>query len=913
MNTGLLPRSISSRTGYITTTTIQTKVVGHTIKEVQVIKTTSTDLPIPIKLPTSRSPSASKTARSLKSPLASPMISPRSFTSSKTFAFSPKCQNPHLDQRQFFSTKRCSGHSPKQDIEDLVKNSLKQEKTQQRIQRVRTKQAIKLKLQKKLQMKVLDEFIRQENLSRFKQKCNLTRPKWGTDDKKVISDTKILREIEKVRKLHKPKKVFQDFAVFSNKKKKIKRPHKENDKLKHDVEEDLSTQRKKFAQKLKNLTSRVEKLRVETESVKDPRLEKLVKALEKPIKRNFFCKLSQAPTSLSSSSVSYVQEDNEVQSIMKMQKPLPEPEDHKSEINKSYEKLIETQEKLNKNQQHQLIDLKTRDMQEMNKLAEVLGDNPEIKKKFEGMIERRYSKLENLFKENMENIKQVLGIEELEENKDFEDRNFDDKNFDERNLEDMIPGLRNTISEFSSSFLMQLNEVPFAINVTFEDQPAEPAEPEDSFESPSEDSLYSRDTFPEPDPAGAQFPEANVPSQFHPVHDEPSLPLISESLVIDTQARAQNPADSIEELVGGINSADRSDEMNSADNTLDLNAPAIPSQNHMYILEDSYGSGESGSNANFSSISFNSPPEPEIKEESHHPENRSVRIITEKFPSPFTDMYESSTEIEGYELIINRIVFTLEKDIFSQIYEELKSNDDYWANIPKRPQIAIRLSIQDYENQVQTDSIAILSVFKRLQVIKHQDTIIQTVLRIYNPLSMLARVQEEYDQEDEIRIFDYTDIEKLDKSSSISLSISCSASSPNPFRVTHNKVVIDAINEALCRSAKRKVSLPWKIQDQVFVLDFDSLMKSAAKKLVKWAEIEAGKIPTAEMLNSFGSLDEDKLQIARQEKLARFLIVDVSESDKSWIECDLEETQTALNLAEFVLDFLCMETVQFVA
>lgn len=908
MNTGLLPRSISSRTGYITTTTIQTKVLGHTIKEVQVIKTTSTDLPIPIKLPTSRSPSGSKTTRSLKSPLASPMISPRSFTSSKTFAFSPKSANPHLDQRQVFSIKRCSGHSPKQDIEDLVKNSLKQEKTQQRIQKIKSKQAIKLKLQKKLQMKVLDEFIRQENLSRFKQKCNLTRPKWGIDDKKVISDTKILREIEKVRKLHKPKKVFQDFAVFTNKKKKIKKFHKENEKIKHDVEEDLSTQKKKFAQKLKNLTNRVEKLRVETESVKDPRLEKLVKALEKPIKRNFFLRLSEVPLSQSSSSVSYMQEDNEVQSIMKMQKPLAEPEDHKSEINKSYEKLIETQEKLNKNQQDQLIDLKTRDMQEMNKLAEVLGDNPEIKKKFEGMIERRYSKLENLFKENMENIKQVLGIEELEENKDLDDKDLEDKN-----LEDMMPGLRNTISEFSSSFLMQLNEVPFAINVTFEDQPVEPAEPEDSFESPSEDSLYSRDTFPEPDPTAAEFPQANVPSKFHPVHDEPSLPLISESLVIDTQVRAQNPADSIEELVGGINSADRSDDMNSADNTLDLNAPAIPSQNHMYILEDSYGSGESGSNANFSSISYNSPPEPEIKEESHHSENRSLRIITEKFPSPFTDMYESSTEIEGYELIINRIIFTLEKDIFSQIYEELKNNDDYWLNIPKKPQIAIRLSIQDYENQVQTDSIAILSVFKRLQIIKNEDTIIQSVLKIYNPLSMLARVQDDYDQEDEIRIFDYTDIEKLDKSSSISLSISCSTSSPNPFKVTHNKVVIDAINEALCRSAKRKVNLPWKIQDQVFVLNFDSLMKSAAKKLVKWAEIEAGKIPTAEMLNSFGSLDEDKLQLARQEKLARFLIVDVSESDKSWIECDLEETQTALNLAEFVFDFLCMETVEFVA
>lgn len=891
MNNRLIPKSLSSKTGYTTSATIQSKVLGHTVKEVQVIKTSSSELPIPIKLPTPRSPPGSKTTRSIKSPLTSPIISPRSITSNKTFAFSPKPQNPLSSQRQVISTKRLTRHSPKQDIEHLVKNSLQQEKNQQTIQKIQSKQAIKLKLKKKLQMKVFDELIRQENFTRFKQKSRLTRPKWLIDDKKVITDAKSFRDIEKIRKQHKTKKVSVKFEDVPNKKKKVKKLHKENEKFKHENFDDLLTGHKNIFHKIKN---RAKKYQTDTENSKTRKLIKLLKALERPIKRFFFLKLALNPPSLSSSSLSYLQEDTEVQLIMNMQKPLTTTEDTKSNNEKSYEKILETQTKLNLNQQGHLINLKTQDMQEMNKLAEVFEDNPEIKQKFEGMIERRYSKLENLFKENMENIKQALG------NEDFEEKN----NFDGKNLEDMIPELRNTVSEFSSSFLMQLNEVPFAFNVTFEDQVVEPGEIEDSFDSPSDDSLYSRDTLSEPEDHAAEFPLAGGPCKFENVYDEPCLPLISESLIMDARVKARNTTDSIEELVGGIAGADRSDDMICDDNTLDLNAQVVPSQNHMYILEDSYNSSQSYSNANFSSISFTSPPEPEARENSHHSETKPHRIITEKFPSPFTAIYESSTEIEGYELIINRIIFTLENDIYTQIYEELKSDNEYWSEIPKKPQIPLKPQNKTNENQVQTDSQSILSIFKRLQQIKPQNNLIQSVLQIYNPLSMLARIQEEYNEDDEIRIFNYTDIEKI--------SINSTSLNQNPFIATHNQVVVDAVNEALCRCAKSKVNMPWKIQDQVLTLEYKDFILSADKKIGKWAGIEAGKIPDLDMIDCFGNLDQDKLRGEREERLGKLLIVDVLESDKSWVECDFEETQTALELAEFVLGVLCVEIGKFV-
>ena len=313
MNTRLVPKSKSSKTGHIASATTQTKVLGHTVKEVEVLKTSSSELPIPIKLLIPRPQPGSKTARSIKSRLVSPIISPRSIPSCKTFVLSPKPQNPNISQRQVNSVKRLS---LKHDIEDLVKNSLQQEKTQQVIQKIKSKQAIKLKFKKKLQMKLFDEFIRQENFSRFRQKSRLAKPKMGVDDKKLIADAKSFREIEKLTKQQKTKKLSMRSEDVVNKKKKIKAVHKENEGYKNDNLEDLIYTQVNIFDKLKNCK---EKDQTDTERSKTEKLKKLLKALEKPIKRFFLIKLALNTLSQISSSLSFMQEDNEVQLIMSMQ------------------------------------------------------------------------------------------------------------------------------------------------------------------------------------------------------------------------------------------------------------------------------------------------------------------------------------------------------------------------------------------------------------------------------------------------------------------------------------------------------------------------------------------------------------------------------------------------------------------
>ena len=165
-------------------------------------------------------------------------------------------------------------------------------------------------------MKLFDEFIRQENFSRFRQKSRLAKPKMGVDDKKLIADAKSFREIEKLTKQQKTKKLSMRSEDVVNKKKKIKAVHKENEGYKNDNLEDLIYTQVNIFDKLKNCK---EKDQTDTERSKTEKLKKLLKALEKPIKRFFLIKLALNTLSQISSSLSFMQEDNEVQLIMSMQ------------------------------------------------------------------------------------------------------------------------------------------------------------------------------------------------------------------------------------------------------------------------------------------------------------------------------------------------------------------------------------------------------------------------------------------------------------------------------------------------------------------------------------------------------------------------------------------------------------------
>ena len=54
----------------------------------------------------------------------------------------------------------------------------------------------------------------------------------------------------------------------------------------------------------------------------------------------------------------------------------------------------------------------------------------------------------------------------------------------------------------------------------------------------------------------------------------------------------------------------------------------------------------------------------------------------------------------------------------------------------------------------------------------------------------------------------------------------------------------------------------------------------------------------------------DRLELLREDKLAKILIAEADENEPIWVDYEYEETQTKLDIADLILDLMCKETAQ---
>ncbi|CAG9320622.1 unnamed protein product [Blepharisma stoltei] len=131
----------------------------------------------------------------------------------------------------------------------------------------------------------------------------------------------------------------------------------------------------------------------------------------------------------------------------------------------------------------------------------------------------------------------------------------------------------------------------------------------------------------------------------------------------------------------------------------------------------------------------------------------------------------------------------------------------------------------------------------------------------------------------------------------------------------HNKMIFDATNEALQKYRPyglKGVPLPWSTSSRQLVNlhKNPSIMISEIKTLIeKWSLVQAGKVPTQDMVLTGGNFDEEYVQQMREERLASMLADDIIEKDNIWVEYEFEEVQVKLDLADMVLEDLVIETV----
>ena len=104
----------------------------------------------------------------------------------------------------------------------------------------------------------------------------------------------------------------------------------------------------------------------------------------------------------------------------------------------------------------------------------------------------------------------------------------------------------------------------------------------------------------------------------------------------------------------------------------------------------------------------------------------------------------------------------------------------------------------------------------------------------------------------------------------------------------HNKVIFDGINEALDNFRPyglRGPPMPWSQQTRTLTYkngqQIETVMNQVRSKVMEWSRTFAGALPCSELLNDYGikgPLDEEKLNLLREERLALVLASEVNNS-----------------------------------
>ena len=106
-----------------------------------------------------------------------------------------------------------------------------------------------------------------------------------------------------------------------------------------------------------------------------------------------------------------------------------------------------------------------------------------------------------------------------------------------------------------------------------------------------------------------------------------------------------------------------------------------------------------------------------------------------------------------------------------------------------------------------------------------------------------------------------------------------------------------------CVFYKRKI---WSLK----MTSIYSIKKCVEKLVSDFIFLFAGALSCSELLLEYGikgPLDEDKLNLLREERLALVLAAEIEENEMLWTDYEYEETQTKLDVADMILEYLAEE------
>ena len=122
--------------------------------------------------------------------------------------------------------------------------------------------------------------------------------------------------------------------------------------------------------------------------------------------------------------------------------------------------------------------------------------------------------------------------------------------------------------------------------------------------------------------------------------------------------------------------------------------------------------------------------------------------------------------------------------------------------------------------------------------------------------------------------------------------------------------VADEVMQVFRPYGLQGVPLEWSEKNRkvkIKEVDLRKVLKLTIETVEEFARFEIGKIPTEEMVQSNGKFDEDLIQDIREDALAYAIKCEIIEFDWVWTEYEFEETQVKIDLADMILAGLAEE------
>lgn len=133
----------------------------------------------------------------------------------------------------------------------------------------------------------------------------------------------------------------------------------------------------------------------------------------------------------------------------------------------------------------------------------------------------------------------------------------------------------------------------------------------------------------------------------------------------------------------------------------------------------------------------------------------------------------------------------------------------------------------------------------------------------------------------------------------------------------HERLLFDAANEALQKHRPyglKGAPLPWSTNVRALAPaapQLPTIRKSVIDEVAEWSTFEVGKIPDGEIMLSSGQVDEEQLQMVREEKLSKMLTQEILDNDNIWVDYEAEEAQVKIDIADMILEQIMVEIEEF--